>query len=285
MRYLKRLNRGSNPADDQYFSHFDYEQFSRKEPVYISAYFRGKRIFFSCDPRNHFERKIIKQGFSDHTVLDYMADCAQPNTIVLDVGANVGVYAIPLAAAFRDVTVHAFEPNNVVAEKISENGRLNNLSNLVVHFSAVADSVGVGDFYQFDDDISLSSLNYHAAEIHGKPVIRKVQIETIDHLFIGNSAQKISFIKIDVQGAELEVLRGACGVIRRDLPVILFEHEDMHFKTPVSAQEKKNAIAEFLGGFGYKTFYLTRFSHRLLLPVNWKRQLNGDIIALPMKRA
>ena len=283
VRYLKRLNRGANRADVQYFSHSDYGQYSHEEPVCVSTHYRGKHVLFSCNPHNHFERKIIKQGFDNHPVLDYMADYAQPNTIVLDIGANVGVYAVPLAAAFRDVTVHAFEPNSAVVDKLLENGCLNHLKNLVIHSCAVADSVGVRDFYQFDNDISLSSLNYHATEIHGKPVTHKIQTETIDHLFAGDSKQKIRFIKIDVQGSELECLRGAHSVIEKHLPVILFEHEDIHFETPAIAQDKKNAIAEILSKFGYKTFYLTRFNHRLLLPVNWKRPLNGDVIAIPMK--
>ena len=282
MRYLKRLSRGANPADNQYFSRFDYKQFSYKEPVYISTHFRGQCVFFCCGSQQNLERKILRQGFSGYPVLDYMADYVKPNTAVLDIGANVGIYAIPLAVAFPDVTVHAFEPNSVAMKQLSENSRLNNLKNLKVHSCAISDCMGESNFYQFDDVTSLSSLNCDAAEIHGKPVTRKVKIETVDHFLMDNAEQKVSFVKIDVQGAELEVLCGARGVIGRDLPIILFEHEDKHFKTPELAQTKKNAIAELLGGLGYRTLYLTRYNHRLLFPVNWKQPLDGDVIALPM---
>ncbi len=282
IRYLKRLARGANLADNWYFSRFDYEQFSYKEPVYISAPFRGKCVFFCCNSLQNLERKIIRQGFSDYPILDYMADYVRPNTAVLDIGANIGIYAIPIAVAFSGVTVHAFEPNNVAVKRLSENSRLNNLKNLKIHSCAVSDRTGESNFYQFDEVTSLSSLSCDAAEIHGKPAVCKVKVETVDHFLMDNPEQKVSLIKIDVQGSELEVLRGARGVIERNQPVILFEHEDKHFKTSELALKKKNAIAELLDEFGYRPLYLTRYSHHLLFPVNWKQPLDGDVIALPL---
>ena len=146
---------------------------------------------------------------------------------------------------------------------------------------AVAESTGQADFYQFDKDISLSSLNRHAAERCGSPQVNRVQVGTIDSVFAGRS-EKISFIKIDVQGAELKVLLGAREVIFADRPVILFEQEDVHFETAEIALSQKIQIANFLNAHNYKCFYITRYDHRLMFPVDWSRPLNGDVLALPV---
>lgn len=281
LHYLKRLEKGKHPADDKYFASRDPEQFVPGSEVCITEDFRGSRVAFLCDPRHHFERLVIRQGFSGHAVLEHMAAWARPGTIVIDVGANVGVYSVPLAAAFPDVVVHAFEANLDVAARLGVNAAINRLGNLTVHASALADTSGFMDFYQFDDDISLSSLNRHAAQIHGDPKLRRVQVETIDDLF-ATDGRRVSFIKIDVQGAELRVLQGACKLIAGHKPVILFEHEDSHFESPGQAGEEKAALDVFFASQAYRCFYASRYDPKLLFPIDWARPLHGDVLALPL---
>lgn len=281
LHYLKRLGKGKHPADDKYFASRDPEQFVQGNELCITEEFRGTRVAFLCDSRHHFERLIIRQGFSGHAVLDHMAAWARPGTIVIDVGANVGAYAVPLAAAYPDVVVHAFEANPVVAARMTENAALNSLANLTVRASALADAKGVMEFYQFDDDISLSSLSRHAAEIHGTPTLGQVQVEMMDDLFAVDG-RRISVIKIDVQGVELRVLRGAKNLIAAYKPVILFEHEDSHFESPEQVEAEKTALAAFFNSQEYRCFYLSRYDPKMLFPVEWSRPLHGDVLALPL---
>ncbi|MFM9972788.1 MAG: FkbM family methyltransferase [Burkholderiales bacterium] len=281
LHYLKRLGRPKHPADDKFFASRDPEQFDPAKPICITDDFRGRHVAFMCDPGNHFERQIIRRGFSGHAVLEHMAAWARPGSIVIDVGANVGVYAVPLAAARADVSVFAFEPNREVAARLHENAALNCLKNLTIKPCALADAPGVMEFYQFDNDISLSSLNRHAAEIHGTPKRTEVQVETIDNLFAANE-QRVSFIKIDVQGAELRVLRGAEKIVSAHRPVVLFEHEDSHFESLQLALAEKAAIDSFFAKNQYRCFYATRYDPKMLFPVDWHRPLHGDVLALPI---
>jgi len=284
LHYLKRLRRRRHPLDNKYYVSYDKEQFvagEREREVCIADNFLGKRVVFLCDPSYHFDRKIIQQGFVGHPILDIMAAYVQPNSIVIDVGANDGVYAVPLAAAHPNIWVHAFEPNPAVVERLNQNIRLNQLSNLLVHPVAVSETAGQADFYQFDKDISLSSLNRYAAEKCGSPQINRVQVETIDSVF-ANRPERICFIKVDVQGAELKVFLGAKEVISSDRPVLLFEQEDVHFETAEAAHSQKMQIADFLSGHKYECFYITRYDHRLMFPVDWSRPVNGDVLALPV---
>jgi FkbM family methyltransferase len=280
IRYLKRLEKGKHPLDDRYFVARDAEQFRAGAQVCIAADFMGKRVAFLCDPKNHFERLVIRQGFSGHAVLDHMAGFAAPGSAVLDVGANVGAYSVPLAAARPDLVVHAFEPNPTVVPRLERNRNLNRIANLVVHATALADAPGEASFYRFDDDVSLSSLNRHAAELHGTPLVTSVRVETVDALFARES-RRVSFIKIDVQGAELGVLQGARDTIAAHRPAFLLEHEDSHFESPELAREHKAELAALLGGAGYRCFCLSRYDGRLMFQVDWNRPLHGDVLALP----
>ena len=283
LHYLKRLGKGKHPADDKYFASRDPEQFVPGRLLCITEDFLGSRVAFLCDPRHHFERLIIRQGFSGHAVLDHMAAWARSGSIVIDAGANVGAYAVPLAVARQDIVVHAFEANPAVAARLAENVALNRLGNLKVHASALADARGVMDFYQFDDDISLSSLNRHAAEIHGAPDITRVPVETIDDLFAADG-RRVSFVKIDVQGAELPVLRGAERLVAGHRPVVLFEHEDSHFESAGQALAEKAALEDYFGRHAYRCFYVSRYDPKLLFPVDWVRPLHGDVLALPLDK-
>src|SRR5512135_1971832 len=99
LRYLKRLKREKNVADDWYYSDKDAWQYHGQE-ILISSKFRGIPVLFFCDPCAHVEKKIIRDGLYDVHILNYMVQFVSPNTIVLDVGSNIGAYAIPFAKAF-----------------------------------------------------------------------------------------------------------------------------------------------------------------------------------------
>ncbi len=280
VHYLKRLAKADPHRDPHYVSGHDASQFVPGAKVLIAEEFRGRRVLFMCDPSKHFERKIIAGGFAGHPVLDYMATYADDETIVLDVGANVGPYCGPLATARRDLVVYAFEPNPDVAGSLRANIRLNRLSNVRVVDIAASDTRGSADFFKFDLDIGLSSLNLRAAEIHGKPTTIQVKTDTLDTL-LAERERRVSFLKIDVQGHELAVLRGAKTILTDDRPVVLFEHEDPHFESAAAAQNEKSALRELFGAAGYQCFYLTRKDARLLFAVDWTRPLLGDVLAIP----
>jgi FkbM family methyltransferase len=187
---------------------------------------------------------------------------------------------VPLAAGRPDLAVHAFEPNPTVVPRLERNRNLNRAANLVVHATALGEAAGEASFYRFDDDVSLSSLNRHAAELHGTPLVTSVRVETVDALFARES-RRVGFIKIDVQGAELGVLKGAAETIAAHRPTLLLEHEDSHFESAGLARAHKAELAALLGGAGYRCLCLSRYDGRLLFQVDWSRPLHGDVLALP----
>jgi FkbM family methyltransferase len=196
---------------------------------------------------------------------------------VVDVGANVGVYALPWAAANPGVTVHAFEPNPTVHARLARNVALNRLGARVrLHSEALSDRAGTATLYGSDD---MSSLNQGVNTGRQAAPIDVPLVRLDDAL--GEEGAPVSLVKIDVQGHELEVLRGAEALISRHRPALILEHEDDLYRSASEAGQRKNDLAALLSHLGYETLYVSRWGSELLAVADWSCRLNGDLLALP----
>ena len=283
VRYLKRLRTGKPAEDTRYFSHRDADQFGADEVV-IHSRFRGKPVFFHCNPNIHVEQQIIKRGLYEQHELELIADLLEPNSIMVDVGANIGAVTIPVAKAFPDITVHAFEPNPAAVERLRRNIALNDVTNISLHPVGVSAKTGEEQLYapsyaEMGNASFLKSLD-SAQEFQ----LASVKVETLDSCFgekEGGVLRRVSFIKIDVQGYERHVLCGASTLIHRDRPCIVFEHQDENFSSGVEASGAKQWFSEFFRNNGYTVLYLTRHDPSMMFLARWDRPLNGNLLALP----
>jgi FkbM family methyltransferase len=281
LRYLKRLARQKRASDDWYYSDKDAWQYHGQE-ILVCSRFRDVPVLFFCEPCAHVEKKIIRDGFYDIHILDYMVQFVSPGTIVLDVGSSVGAYAIPIAKAFPQVRVHAFEPNPHAVDRLQRNIALNCIHNVTVHQAAAGASAATRVLYAFDSrDAGLSS--FIEPKQQGKNC-RTVPVDVlaVDNVFRG-LPERISVMKVDVQGYEAEVLEGSRDVMRTHRPCILFEHEDSNFKDQDSAGKAKAKLKGIFLEARYDVFYITRYDPRMLFPVDWERPLFGNLMALPQR--
>ncbi|HTS53506.1 MAG TPA: FkbM family methyltransferase, partial [Burkholderiales bacterium] len=281
-RYLRRLKRGRFP-DSRYVPAEDRAQFVNDEVV-VRVDDAGVASYFHCHPRSSVEDAFIKRGFFQKPVFDTLVPFVRPGSLVIDVGANLGAYAIPLARRFPDVEVHAFEPNPPVIARLEENIALNRMRNrnVAVRPLALSDAPGrlrLHAVARIEDNFGLSSLREDSlAGVDS--VVTEVEVETLDRLYL-MSQRPVSVIKIDVQGHELQVLRGGRALLARFGPVLVFEHEDRLFHAGAEAEGVKRALSGFLEGLGYRCYYISRYGADLLTRVAWDRPLNGDVLAVP----
>ena len=278
LRYLNRLLRARKNSLDRWdYSDRDLRQYNGEE-VLICSQFRGGHTFFYCDQRMKVEREIIREGFYGSYILAYMEMLVRPGSIVIDVGANIGAYAIPLAKAMGDVEVHAFEPNPSAVVRFRRNLSINEAKNVVLHERAVGAHPGRLDFHSFTgEDLGLSS--FVAPPKEGSRRI-PIQVVPLDEVYRSGERQ-ISLIKIDVQGYENQVLEGARNLVEKHKPYILLEHEDHLFPQAAMAEEAKKKLQAFFLESGYLVFYLSQKDPFMLFPVLWHRPLSGNLLALP----
>lgn len=179
----------------------------------------------------------------DQNALPQMLPYIKPNGIVLDIGANIGCYAYAFAKVAANV--HCFEPNEETFHCLMHN--LRGLINCYEYNFAVADKMFLCDVVCENDNIGMSFI---------KPVEKgKYKAVTIDYMeynnqmFTSNSnSHNIGFIKIDVEGYELHVLKGAEKTISIHKPVMVIEINDHTLKRTNTTREE---IFKWLTDHGY----------------------------------
>lgn len=170
---------------------------------------------FTCRP--NFDGKAIAHMKGHRAFMEsdlaLMRIFIAPEDEIVDAGANIGGFTIPLSRSARKV--HAFEPIPETAHHLEYNLAQNNIMNVVVHRVGLSDVPGVLYPHRASDAGS-SSLG-GAQENKNEDA---VPVTTLDDCF---GSTKISFIKIDVEGMEEKVLRGGAKLIAASRPVIFFE--------------------------------------------------------------
>lgn len=160
-------------------------------------------------------------------VFSLLKQTVHPGSIVLDVGANVGVVAMFMARwSGPGGHVHAFEPNPTSRQVLVEHLRLNRLSSMVtVCPLALSDAEGMTTFYAAETS-GKSSLSETNIGLDARQI--QVPVTTID-AYCRSLNIKPSLIKIDVEGFEFSVLNGARNALRDFHPSILVEFHPMNW--------------------------------------------------------
>ena len=148
--------------------------------------------------------------------------------IVLDIGAYVGIYSLWASKLVGDGFVVAFEPNPLAFRWLINNIKLNNATNIKALPCALGDDIGKQKLYIAGENVETSSLivNHIVNNPSGKYLIAGeyvVPVVTLDYIInrsmkiIGKSINYIDLAKIDVEGYEMKVLKGAEETLQKGL--------------------------------------------------------------------
>jgi FkbM family methyltransferase len=162
--------------------------------------------------------------------------------VVYDVGAFHGILTMFFAARCKQVV--CYEPNQANHARLIENIRLNNLCNIQVRQFGVGAQPGSGTLHYPPEMSGGGSLDPHAVG----PVSQHVEVTTLDRDIAASALPAPDLIKIDIEGWELEALRGARGTLATYHPALFLE---MHGDTMREKQRKASAIVAFLCDAGY----------------------------------
>ena len=177
-----------------------------------------------------------------------------PGDTAVDVGANVGTHSIMMGRRVgAGGRVIAFEPVPATAWAMRENLALNRIENVQLVEAAVSDSCGSIEMNLFDP-------RYSAWNSRGAPVIDgiapvekvSVRAETLDEMLRTLDVERVNFLKIDVEGYEIDVLRGASGLLGSGaVDHLCFEISQL----PLQASgHTAREVFDQLGSFGYLSY-------------------------------
>jgi FkbM family methyltransferase len=204
------------------------------EPIYRHLHFKGvinvpvnkdhsfKVMHHGYQIENEIFWAGLTNGWERESIRLWIRLCEQSN-VVLDIGANTGIYALIAKAVNADAKVFAFEPVKRVYEKLINNTQLNGYD-IMTFEKAVSNADGKAVIYDTDTEHTLSvAVNKNVADAQTK--VFEIPIETITlNSFVRNTGlSRIDLMKIDVETHEAEVLEGFSEYLAAFKPTLLIE--------------------------------------------------------------
>jgi FkbM family methyltransferase len=165
----------------------------------------------------NYDRGHIVSDSGEKHVIDFISKNSTKSPLtIFDVGANTGEYSRLVLDALRNrAEIYAFEPQKLAYQQLSESIKSNNFSAFNIGLGNVP---GIVKLYKNNEGSVFGSL-YYAKHAHLGVELDKteeVTIETLDQFCLSNAISHIDLLKIDVEGHEIEVLKGAKEMLKTE---------------------------------------------------------------------
>ena len=219
-------------------------------------------ILYWIQPHSALDNQILKRGhIDDWDFLKKIIGYIPKDAIIFDIGANVGLLSLPLAKlVVPHGKVFAYEPDSENFNQLKKNIQINELENLIPLPLALQDNTHVTTL-QFhirrsidgDGNLNRGLSSLKAISLHEKNVV-SVQASTVDAQVQQLHLPRVDFMKIDVEGAETQVLMGAQKTITSFHPLIQYEYNNSLDKILNESNTIKTFM--FLKEHGYRQFYI-----------------------------
>jgi FkbM family methyltransferase len=195
--------------------------------------------------------------------------------VVVDVGANIGYFSLLFSQCVGSKGhVYSYEPVPQLASALQKNAELNKFKQISLSKLALSDHDGKAQFYVGPvDNSGLSSLR----QPRNSSIVLDVDLARFDEIF--SHAEDVALIKIDVEGAELAVLRGMEGYLRNKRPNILVEVTNKFLN---EMGDSEQSLLAYLKNLGYHCYVIGEARVELLqsqkqpLPDQWNALFSAE---------
>mgnify|MGYP003393504687 CR=1 FL=1 len=226
---------------------------------FIIDYYLGD-VKVQVDPTNDVERRLLSGSYEPDTEAMVKRFVREGHTAI-DVGANVGAVALALAKAVgANGRVEAFEPGPFFFARLEANLDLNPELKKRVRTHRVGLSAEKGALVWQPSVVISGTASTYIGQIDSRNPHIEVPAYPLEAFANDVGIGRVDFIKVDVDGGELEVLVGAKGVLEKHHPVLYVEVN--FWDEPTRARAA--LLDEFLRGLGYKVFKLLPHTHELV---------------------
>jgi len=171
--------------------------------------------------------------------------------VILDVGANNGAILVILKALDQTAEVHCFEPFPDLIGFLEELVDRNKFDNVCINELLVGTESGTGSLYYTAGSTGTASVVSDFQPTYNRTLSTKQC--SVDSYVEANQIERLSLLKVDVEGGELEVLRGARQTLAKLHPDILLE---LLFTTTPAHLERQRETIEILRTLGYRFFQI-----------------------------
>lgn len=194
--------------------------------------------------------KTVGVGIQEEflTFIDIVRRNIKPNDVVLDIGANVGIYGVTIGKLFPGCHVYCFEPVTETYLTLQRNIARNKLINTHPIKCAAGEMDGMVQM-----TTSYGTGNYVVNQHSRQPALptELVEVVKLDSYVRNHHLQNVSIVKCDVEGYELQVLQGALETIRECKPIVMLEVREEWVRR---FGEEPGSVFRLLAGLQYEPF-------------------------------
>jgi len=211
-------------------------------------------IKMHLDLNSKLQREYFFNFSTDEDDLNFLCLLINPGDVCIDVGANVGLFALNMSlCAGQQGKVIAFEPNQNVYITLKKNIKENNLGKRIYLSHYGLSNCESAGFLYMHADSALSSL----LKLNRDPILTKCKIKTsrLDFILQKFNVNKVDFIKIDVEGFEPEVLEGSLDTLSKNDAILLIEicHKNLSNERLILL---KRILLKLEKSLGYQAFLI-----------------------------
>lgn len=253
------------------------------KPLSFSTYKRETtlkhdKIHVSCDLTKYLQRQLYFFGDYEEECTKFWTKLASDATIIFDVGANIGLYALIAATVHPDATIHAFEPTPEVLEVFRRNIELNHLNNIRLREVAIGTNSSIGYLqYCTGNSGHNEGMNFVTPDPRNQNDLQ-VQTVSIDDYCHQHGIDYIDLMKMDIEGGEYNALMGASRYLEDQAIGCIFME-----LTEWAAQRYGHTTAELLqilADAHYKICYLDK---GILTELPFEHKHVDNIVAFAQK--
>ena len=208
-------------------------------------------VTMRLDPRDLVSREILRTGAWEAASWDAMRMHLAPGSVFVDVGAHIGYYSLKAARVVGPGGhVIAIEPNPPTVRELEDNVRASGATIVNVQPVACSDAESMLDLFAAPEantgQTSLSKAN--ASQSGTVAATFHVRARPLDDIVTDAGLTRVDVVKVDVEGAEMLVLKGAVDVLARYHPVVMVELVDQQLRSMGSSDAQ---VRSFLNAHGY----------------------------------
>ena len=231
--------------------------FETKHPFRLKANLANPEHQYLYFYGTHDERHVITK----------LLKILKPGDICWDIGANIGFYTCLLAALVEDNgAVVAFEPASRTCGYLHENVSLNKFTNVTVVNMGLGDRQEQRPLHYSEAGLAEGTASLKYAE--GRAASERVTLDTIDNLI--RELPTPDFIKIDVEGYQLEVLRGGELLLKTHAPLLIAELKDVGETNHADF----DALEKYIASLGYNLYEIGRYRLRQCTHISDSKKRN-----------
>ncbi|MBL4624214.1 MAG: FkbM family methyltransferase [Flavobacteriales bacterium] len=205
----------------------------------------------------------------------------KPKVTVMDVGANIGFYALTMESILTDnnCTVHAFEPNPYTYKLLEQNVENNNKSNIILNKIGLSSEKGSFELTYNEGNLGTASI-YAQANSMSKTVA--IQTIKLDDYCKENKIDSIDVLKVDIEGAELDFFKGAREIISQSKTCIIIAEivEENCIRAGYSASE----LYDFIIQLGFDAYLPKPFPFPLKRTMSMPPNYHDNLIFIKRDR-